>query len=379
MSFLKNIPIIVTDKLIVTFKFFIMTNLEKNNVLELVQNSDLNLAEIAKLLKIDKNEIINFLIENEYFDLKNNNKARFPTVKKLHDAALYFINNNECYSNVCLQFGIKKTRFKIYMNTWYPHIQVERVKNYNENVFDQIDTEEKAYWLGFIYADGYISSDPLNGKSHYQFEITLSAKDREHLEKFAKFIGYPNGVKEKISTRSGVDTTYESVRILISSKHLWETLNNYGCTPKKSLTLKFPNKTIFKDESLIRHFIRGYFDGDGTLGIYENKCLLSVLGTENFLSEIAKFNIYAKTIKNAGTINHSNNAYKLSYSTKEAFGVAYNLYNNSNIYLTRKYDMFLEFCRSYKELYELLSSKNGENCDVNPVVTFEITKGSKVP
>lgn len=355
-----------------------MTNLEKNNVLELVQNSDLNLAEIAKLLKIDKNKIIDFLIENEYYDLKDNDKARFPTVKKLHDAALYFIKSNKCYSNVCLQFGIKKDRFKTYMNTWYPHIQVERVKNYNENVFDSIDTEEKAYWLGFIYADGYISSDPLNGKSHYQFGITLSAKDKEHLEKFAKFIGYSEGVKEKISTRTGVDTTYKSVKILISSKHLWETLNSYGCTPKKSLTLQFPSENIFKEKSLIRHFIRGYFDGDGTLGIYENKCLLSVLGTEHFLSEIVKFNIYVKSIKNAGTSNHPNNAYKLSYNTREAFGVAYNLYTNSNIYLNRKYDIFLKFCRSYKELYELLLSKNGGDCDVNPVVTFEITKGSKV-
>ena len=59
--------------------------------------------------------------------------------------------------------------------------------------------------------------------------------------------------------------------------------------------------------------------------------------------------------------------------TDTAFGT-----KGGKINIIRKYDIFLEFCRSYKELYELLSSKNGENCDVNPVVTFEITKGSKV-
>ena len=40
---------------------------------------------------------------------------------------------------------------------------------YNKNVFDTIDTEEKAYWLGFIYADGYLNSSPLfdNKKTDY--------------------------------------------------------------------------------------------------------------------------------------------------------------------------------------------------------------------
>lgn len=70
-----------------------------------------------------------------------------------------------------------------------------------------------------------------------------------------------------------------------------------GVTPQKSLTLKFPDKSIFKSEDLIRHFIRGYFDGDGCISYYrhENRNIgiyfkpqLSIIGTKIFLDELLK-------------------------------------------------------------------------------------------
>ena len=58
---------------------------------------------------------------------------------------------------------------------------------------------------------------------------------------------------------------------MLNSPHLVETLISYGCTPRKSLTLKFPDFNIFKSQSLINHFIRGYFDGDGSVFISNEK------------------------------------------------------------------------------------------------------------
>lgn len=63
----------------------------------------------------------------------------------------------------------------------------------------------------------------------------------------------------------------EYSRIQISSKTLTADLLKLGCTPRKSLTLKFPNDGIFKSNDLIRHFIRGYFDGDGSVFISMEK------------------------------------------------------------------------------------------------------------
>lgn len=78
-----------------------------------------------------------------------------------------------------------------------------------------------------------------------------------------------------------------------SSKHLWEILNKYGCTPSKSLILKFPDESIFESKDLIRHFIRGYFDGDGCISYNRYKYGIvprcSVLGTLQFITKLAEY------------------------------------------------------------------------------------------
>jgi intein/homing endonuclease len=156
------------------------------------------------------------------------------------------------------------------------------VTKIDENVFDSIDTEEKAYWLGFIYADGCI------GSSDNSLEISLKSSDSEHLEKFNSFIKGPSN-KVKIGNVKCGDKICERCRWAIHNFHIHEVLNSYGCVPAKSLILEFPNESIFKNKSLIRHFIRGYWDGDGCLSYCDKKHLCpnaSVLGTENFLSSM---------------------------------------------------------------------------------------------
>lgn len=131
---------------------------------------------------------------------------------------------------------------------------------FNEHVFDEINSEEKAYWLGFIFADGYISSNS------YRFELSLKGSDAEHLYKFNTFMQHN---KDNISLGEIQQNgkTYVRCRWNVSNKHLWNSLNVLGCTPNKSLTLKFPSETALAAE-LIPNFIRGYFDGDGCLTYY---------------------------------------------------------------------------------------------------------------
>lgn len=99
----------------------------------------------------------------------------------------------------------------------------------------------------------------------------------------------PDHVKINKTKCFNTDTITERCRWGIRSKHLWEILTNYGCTPRKSLTLQFPNENIFKESSLVKHFIRGYWDGDGCLSYGDSKhtCAdISVLGTEDFLTSL---------------------------------------------------------------------------------------------
>ena len=211
---------------------------------------------------------------------------------------------------------------------------------FDNTIFDSIDTEEKAYWLGFIFADGYISSSPLeeSKKPKYTLEVSLKASDFQHLNKLNSFMKYEkNGVK--IQDAKCGNIVCKRCRWSITNKHLWETLNNYGCTPRKSLTLKFPNESIFKSKDLIRHFIRGYFDGDGCFTRYLNTNTVSphieLLGTKEFLNRIiyhSNINVSFKHDK-----RHTEFTWSLEYHKDDGIKLINYLYKDSTIYLNRKY------------------------------------------
>lgn len=236
---------------------------------------------------------------------------------------------------------------------------------FNEHIFDCIDTEEKAYWLGFIFADGSIRSKLHSKKSPYTFELSLKGSDVQHLYKFNEFMEY-KGDNVKLSKSKLKEKEFLRCRWIITNKHLWETLNAYGCIPKKSLVLNFPNKEIFKDESLIRHFIRGYFDGDGSISRYISTNTvtphISIIGTLSFLEEIDKYS-RIESIKRHDK-RHNQNTYSNEYSKENGLNFINYLYLESSIYLNRKYDLFKFFkkgSRSVKEFTELLSGNIGEN------------------
>lgn len=234
-------------------------------------------------------------------------------------------------------------------------------KRFNENIFDIIDTEEKAYWLGFIFADGYIETN------ENRFGLDLQAQDVGHLHDFNLFMQCNNNnviYHPKITNKK----IFHGYRWIINNKHLWNTLNDYGCTPKKSLTLKFPNENIFKSKDLIRHFIRGYWDGDGCICFTIKTKIISVLGTENMLNNILKF-LPIRNTKNLYANHESNITKILQFEGKYAFEILQYLYENSTIYLNRKYNKYLEFCRLFEGSNKLLEDKDDEDLNVNIVLT----------
>lgn len=253
---------------------------------------------------------------------------------------------------------------------WIKKEGIEIINNqnrtkFNENIFDKIDTKEKAYWLGFIFADGYISN------RDNTFELSLSINDKNHLDKFNCFMQHEfNNVK----------TDSFRCRWSVVNKHLWNTLNNYGCTSNKSLTLKFPSLDIFEDDHLVIDFIRGYVDGDGSL-FFESKTnssRISVLGTKDFLENI---NNYLLNDSNKLSSNHgSKETLCLSRGCAKAVAIAYMLYYKSTIYLDRKYLNFLQFqnCRFKVKALKLLEGKIGEGWDMNKELMNDIKNGTIV-
>lgn len=201
---------------------------------------------------------------------------------------------------------------------------------YNKQFFNNIDTEEKAYWAGFIAADGNIRKDFL------KMRIELNIQDYSHLEKFRKSIEGNNPIKESIRPNN------HSCYIDVNCKEFCLALNNLGITPKKSLTLKINFNLIPKE--LRRHFIRGYFDGDGSINKYqrENKNYLeweiSFISSKEFLSQILEELNKKRNFYSCG------NNFRISFKAKEDIKdiIGY-LYKDSTIYLNRKIEKIKEF------------------------------------
>lgn len=206
---------------------------------------------------------------------------------------------------------------------------------FDNTVFDVIDSEEKAYWLGFLYADGSVSS-----RSN-TVELSLKGEDRNHLEKFKNFLKCRREIK--VSQSKIGDKIYTRCRYSVTDLHFKERLVELGCLTNKSLTLQFPNASIFKEKSLILDFIRGYVDGDGYLGFTKSGRLqLEIIGTKEFLQGMLNFLSLPATLyyKDKRT---KHNTYFISITCNKADYVAKLLYGKATIYLERKYN---RFCRA---------------------------------
>lgn len=344
-------------------------------ILEFLDTTSLSVSQIAKEVSLSKEEVIDILVKNKYYRLADNPNAKLFSVKKLRDAAEFYVDNygQIDYHDVVDRFSIERFVFKHYLEKWYPDYPIFRYVGYNQLVFDSIDTEEKAYWLGFLYADGCIEKR----KNSYRFEISVADKDKEHLDKFAKFIDYKREIHTKNPKFKGQIKPQK--RITLSGKHFYDTLNSLGCTPNKSLILCFPSESIFKDKSLIRHFIRGYFDGDGCIGIYNRasstRPMYNLLGTEEFLSELNKYTPISRKVVSCNTPNFPSKAFRIQAVNREAFAFLFYIYHNSTIYLNRKFDKYQDICRLYGEPYKELVSKIDEFCDENVELIASIAKG----
>lgn len=327
-----------------------------------------SIYNLSKRLNISSEEIIKQLKEDGFLYAKKG--AISKLIINLKYAADEYLANEELnIQEICKKYNVSHSTFPKYLKD-YLGIKIEkRVKsNFNDKIFDCIDTEEKAYWLGFIFADGTISSNPLkeNNKKVYTFELSLKQDDINHLEK----------LKELLKTPRPIIKSENRCRLLVNSKHFWDTLNNYGCIPNKSLTLQFPSENIFKEKSLIRHFIRGYFDGDGCIS-YSNSehtiLNMQLLGTKSFLQTL--LNYLPEEFKDL-TLRHNHNneneeTYLINTSNKKAYRFFIYLYENSKIYLDRKYSRFARYHSNVINERDNI----GELCDENTELTDQIAKG----
>ena len=160
----------------------------------------------------------------------------------------------------------------------------------NNHIFQKVNNENVAYWLGFLAADGSIHSNKL--------EIGLSAKDLSHLKKFKSFVGYEGSITERETLCTTNGKSYPSCYLTIRNNDIIDDLSQYSIVPDKShQNIDFLS---FIPEEYKIPFILGYFDGDGWFTNTEKNSAFGFCGNENLIKSIS---IYLKNYFNWDQFN----------------------------------------------------------------------------
>lgn len=283
---------------------------------------------IAKTLNLTFGQVSDILIDNGLYS-----HVTMPdeeTIKVLIDNY-----NNHSVKELSKMTGIGQERIMSIL-------KIKRVKlrplgshkgyyeKINHNYFKVIDDEHKAYWLGFLYADGY------NNEKFYQVEITLKDEDKYILEELKKDCESIYDIKYKEVNLNG--KIFPCNRLTLYSKEISQDLKKLGCMQKKSLIIKFPTEEQVPN-SLIHHFMRGYFDGNGCIS--GNNFMLN--STKDFLDEYIKRLRNNTDISKAGYFNIDGQGHRWSHASKRDLQKIFNyLYKDATIYLHRKYNKFVK-------------------------------------
>ncbi len=203
----------------------------------------------------------------------------------------------------------------------------------NLDYFECINTSDKAYWLGFIAADGYLYKD----KKQAFLRIALSSIDSDHLLKLSNIFGKNVNFISHVDKRTG--KKYNQCRLTVFGNELYKDLMYHSES--------FIDVLFYINPSLHSHFIRGYFDGDGTVGIDSNNLIKFGFCSPDLdflkcIMDIVCFNTDLKPIKILKI--RDKNCYEFRWHGKNISISFYNwLYSCSDTYLKRKKDVFFNY------------------------------------
>lgn len=217
----------------------------------------------------------------------------------------------------------------------------------NDNYLDNIDCEDKAYFLGFLAADGTIQSDG-------SIKIALSSIDKELLIKFQKVLETNYPIRDSI-TKDGFNIS----TFVFRSNNIREQLTKYNIVKNKTYTYTFPNNL---EQKYISSFIKGYWDGDGTICLsggyprtslcsYKRDFLEEVVNKLESIYEIPRVNVYKKKDSNTWYFQYS------KISSEKLYRLFYS--KPSYLFLERKYLKFKELFGEI-ESHEPATSQAGD-------------------
>jgi transposase-like protein len=291
---------------------------EKRKAIEMYKKG-VKTKDISDILQIPETNIVRWAKEAGLSRLNRLTKSQIeklkPKIKELYESGKTFQEVadelNLTYRQV--EHMIEQMRIARHKG---PQSKIKR-----EDYFDVIDTEDKAYWLGWIMADGNVSIT--NGQ--YSLKLHISLEDRVLIDSFLEFIGSTN--KPRINTKNNKGGL--AYYVSLTSVHMVKRLIELGVVPRKS------GKEIIPDDvpkELRKHFIRGYFDGDGITCVTDKNLRSGFIGSKQILEQIQKELNVSYVIFNAS----NSKAYYFTGGIQFSKKLYEYMYKDANLWLERK-------------------------------------------
>ena len=205
----------------------------------------------------------------------------------------------------------------------------------NSNYFKVVDTANKSYFLGLIAADGSIFK---TSKGKMVFSLQLQEKDKDILDSLSIEL---SGSVSMVRNDSRTDPAKQKMfTIRFSDEIFIENLMDLGILPRKTENLDWINLP----ENLIRDFIRGYFDGDGSVYISNNNVYGNFVGNKIFIPKLRDYLFEKSILPTRYAIIDRGNFCSFHFGSKEGNLSLYNyMYYDECLCLERKKVKF-EFC-----------------------------------
>lgn len=298
--------------------------------------SGITISQLSTKFNMSRGKIREILKEEDIYSTSGNYGVKYNwTDSDVEDIKNKYLNEKlssdeiskiyGCYDTTILNLlknnGVDTSRKRENHNFTKYHV--------DENYFESIDTEHKSYWLGFLLADGHVTN---NG----HVMLTLKSDDVDHIKKFADSIESNHPINKNYR--------YESYDVVIGSKIMANSLISKGFNNHKSWEYNVEEIVSNIPDNLIHHFIRGYFDGDGSVGIYNqthsngliyNASIVGIIGIVKYIRDKSGVN---------GSIRYDSrtvNSYTLFIRNKlEVKKFKDFIYKDASVYMNRKHDIF---------------------------------------
>lgn len=310
------------------------------NVINLF-DSEMPISEISKQTSIDVKTCVEYLIEHGRLHWTKGRVKYLDIAIKLYNEGFSFVELGKIFGKTSSSINhVFKTR-GIKSRTVQENSLIKN--QLSPDYFERIDSEEKAYILGLLYADGW------NSVKGREVGIELRDYDLDILEKIQKSIGGNTKLNKIVQKYNGqIKYAYR----LYSQKYC-EDLAKLGCVPNKSLVLKFPTEEQVP-KHLISHFIRGYFDGDGSVSKYAKNIKVNFTGCTNFITSLRDYLASIKVVPqnklNFGKDKERKAFCMMEWNGKRNCKSLYNyMYKDATIFGNRKYNKFKEIICAFDE------------------------------